>query len=157
MTPEKKLLWLNIDLPPSPTPAGRYIPARLVGNMLYISGQGPRDITGKFVTGKLGNDVSTDEGYIAARNAGLQLLSAAKSAVGCLSNIEAVVKVFGVVNATPEFTEHAKVINGCSDLFFDILGDPGLHTRSVIGSTSMPLGMIVEIEAVFLVKHHSDL
>ena len=157
MTPEQRLSSLNIVLPPAPVPAGQYRPARIVGNMLYLSGQGPRDATGSFLTGRLGADISVEEGYAAARNAGLQLLSAAKAALGELSRIEAVVKVFGMVNAEPDFVDHARVINGCSDLLIEIFGDAGSHTRSVTGMGSLPLGMIVEIEAIFALKFQSNL
>lgn len=152
MTPEQRLSSLNIVLPPAPIPAGQYRPARLVGGMLYLSGQGPRDANGAFLTGRLGADISVEEGYVAARNVGLQLLSAAKAALGDLSRIEAVVKVFGMVNAEPDFVDHARVMNGCSDLLIEVFGDAGCHTSSVAGMGSLPLGMIVEIEAIFSVK-----
>jgi enamine deaminase RidA (YjgF/YER057c/UK114 family) len=152
MTPEQKLSSLNIDLPPAPAPAGQYRPARLVGNLLYLSGQGPRDEEGSFLAGKLGRDISVPEGYAAARNAGLQLLSAAKAALGELSRVEAVVKLFGMVHAEAGFVDHAQVVNGCSELLIEVFGEAGCHTRSVAGMNSLPCGMIVEIEAIFAVK-----
>lgn len=152
MTPEQRLASMDIVLPPAPIPAGQYRPARLVGNMLYLSGQGPRDSSGSFLTGRLGADISVEEGCAAARNAGLQLLSAAQAALGDLSRVETVVKVFGMVNAEPDFVDHARVVNGCSDLLVEVFGDAGCHTRSVAGMGSLPLGMIVEIEAIFSVK-----
>lgn len=152
MTPEQRLSSLNIVLPPAPIPAGQYRPVCLVGGMLYLSGQGPRDANGVFLTGRLGAGISVEDGYVAARNVGLQLLSAAKAALGDLSRIEAVVKVFGMVNAEPDFVDHARVVNGCSDLLIEVFGDAGCHTRSVAGMGSLPLGMIVEIEAIFSVK-----
>ena len=154
MTAEQKLSSLNINLPSAPSPAGQYRPARLVGNLLYLSGQGPRNADGSFLAGKLGRDISIEEGYAAARNAGLQLLSAAKAKLGNLSRIEAVIKVFGMVHAEADFVDHAKVVNGCSDLLVEVFGDVGCHTRSVAGMDSLPFGMIVEIEAIFAVKSY---
>ena len=152
MTPEQKLSSLNIDLPSAPLPAGQYRPARLVGNLLYLSGQGPRNADGSFLTGKLGRDISVAEGYASARNAGLQLLSAAKAELGELSRVEAVIKVFGMVHAATGFVDHAQVVNGCSELLVEVFGEAGCHTRSVAGMESLPCGMIVEIEAIFAVK-----
>lgn len=152
MTPEQKLASLNIDLPPAPTPGGQYRPARLVGSLLYLSGQGPRNADGSFLTGKLGREISVAEGYAAARNAGLQLLSAAKAELGELARVEAVVKVFGMVNADADFVDHAKVVNGCSELLVEVFGEAGCHTRSVAGMDSLPFGMSVEIDAIFAVK-----
>ncbi len=152
MTPEQKLSSLNLNLPAAPTPAGLYRPARLIGNLLYLAGQGPRDRDGSFLVGKLGYDISVAEGYAASRNAGLQLLSAAKAELGELSRIEGVVKVFGMVNAGAGFVDHAKVVNGCSELLVEVFGDAGCHTRSVAGMDSLPFGMIVEIDAIFSVK-----
>ncbi|MGC6388891.1 RidA family protein [Ewingella sp. S1.OA.A_B6] len=152
MTPEEKISSLNLILPPAPTPAGSYVPARVLGNLLYLSGQGPRHNDGTFMTGRLGSDIAMDEGYQAARNAALQLLAAARDAVGDLSRIESVVRVFGMTNATPEFSDHAGVINGCSDLLAEVFGEAGYHTRSVAGMSSLPFGMIVQVEAVFSLK-----
>ncbi|MEI8593087.1 RidA family protein [Photobacterium sp. Hal280] len=152
ISPEQKLSSLNLVLPPPPKPAGQYRPARLVGNMLYLSGQGPRNINGEFLTGRLGNELSVEEGYMAARNTGLQLLAVAKDVLGDLSRIEAVVKVAGMVNCEENFTEHAAVVNGCSDLFVEVLGDKGYHTRSVAGMNSLPLGMILQIDAIISIK-----
>lgn len=152
MTPEQKLSSLNLKLPSAPSPAGQYRPARLVGSLLYLSGQGPRNADGSFLAGKLGRDISVAEGYEAARNAGLQLLAAAKAELGDLSRVEAVVKVFGMVNADVGFVDHAKVVNGCSELLVEVFGDVGCHTRSVAGMDSLPFGMIVEIDAIFALK-----
>ncbi|MET3616361.1 enamine deaminase RidA (YjgF/YER057c/UK114 family) [Rhizobium aquaticum] len=151
-TPEQKLLSLGLVLPPAPMPLAQYRPARLVGNTLYLSGQIPRNQDGSFVLGRLGKDTSVDEGYAAARNVGLQLLSVAKSMLGDLSRIDAVAKVTGMVNAEPDFLDHAKVVNGCSDLLIDVLGDTGYHARSAVGMGSLPFGVVVEIEAIIAVK-----
>ncbi|AIT82142.1 RidA family protein [Novosphingobium pentaromativorans] len=148
VTPEERLAALGLDLPPPPQPAGQYRPARLVGDTLYLSGQGPRHPDGSFVAGRLGEDVSTQAGRTAARDAGLRLLSAARHALGNLSRIAAVGRVFGMVHAAPGFTEHAAVIDGCSELFISVLGEAGHHSRSVAGLATLPYGMIVQIDAV---------
>ena len=152
MTPEQKLTSLGIELPPAPEPLAQYRPARLVGNTLYLSGQIPRNPDGSFILGRLGRDATLDDGYAAARNVGLQLLSVAGAMVGDLSRIEAVAKVTGMVNAEPDFLEHAKVINGCSDLLIEVLGEAGYHARSAVGVGSLPFGVVVEIEAILAVK-----
>ena len=152
MTPEEKLHGLGLKLPVLIAPVANYVPFRLAGNMLYISGQGPRRPDGGRVTGKVGRDVTIEQAYEAARLTGLQLLGVAKSALGELSRVEAVVKLFGMVNAVPEFGEQPKVINGCSDLLVEVFGDAGRHARSAVGMGSLPHGMSVEIEAVFMVR-----
>lgn len=152
MTPEQKLSSLGLVLPEPPTPLAQYRPVRQVGNTLYLSGQIPRNPDGSFILGRLGRDTSVEAGYAAARNVGLQLLSVAKAVVGDLSRIEAVAKVTGMVNAEPDFFEHASVINGCSDLLIDVLGEAGYHARSAVGMGSLPFGVVVEIEAIFAVK-----
>ena len=152
MTPEQKISALGLCLPPSPTPLAAYLPARLIRDTLYLSGQIPRMPDGSLVTGRLGRDVSVDEGYQAARNVGLQLLSVAKTMIDDLSRIEAVAKLTGMVNTTPDFMEHASVINGCSELLIEVLGDAGYHARSAVGMGSLPFGAVVEIEAIFIVK-----
>ncbi|WP_417796548.1 RidA family protein [Terasakiella pusilla] len=152
ITPEEKLASLGLVLPTAPTPLAQYRPARLVGNTLYLSGQIPRNPDGSFILGRLGRDISIEEGYEAARNVGLQLLSVIKSVVGELSHVEAIAKVNGMVNAEPDFLDHAKVINGCSDILVEILGEAGYHARSAVGMGSLPLGVAVEIEAIVAVK-----
>ncbi|MBN9221259.1 MAG: RidA family protein [Mesorhizobium sp.] len=152
MSPEQKLSSLNLTLPPPPDPIAQYRPARLIGTTLYLSGHGPKNPDGSFITGRLGQTASVEEGYAAARNIGLHLLSVAKSVVGDLSRIEAVAKVFGMVNAEPDFTDHAWVVDGCSDLLVEILGDAGYHARSAVGMGSLPFGMMVEIEAILSIR-----
>jgi enamine deaminase RidA (YjgF/YER057c/UK114 family) len=146
MTPEEKLQSLGLSLPDVPTPVANYVPFRLVGDMIYLSGQGPRK-PGGYHTGKVGRDVTIEEAYQHTRITGLGLLAVAKKAAGDLSRVE-VVKVFGMVNAVPEFADHPKVINGCSDLFVEVLGERGRHARSAIGMGSLPNNMTVEIEAI---------
>jgi enamine deaminase RidA (YjgF/YER057c/UK114 family) len=151
-TPEERLAALGLTLPAVPTPLANYVPYRLAGNLLFLSGQGPKRPDGSFVTGRLGKDATVEQGYEAAQVTGLQLLAVAKSALGDLSRVEAVVKLLGMVNAEPDFEEHPKVINGCSDLLVKVLGDAGRHARSAVGMGSLPNRIVVEIEAIFLVR-----
>lgn len=152
MTPEQRLEQLGLVLPPVPVPVANYVPFRFAGNLLYLSGQGPKKDDGTYRAGRLGKDITVEEAYGEARRTGLQLLATAKAALGELSRIEAVVKLLGMVNAEPDFAEHPKVINGCSDLFVEVLGDAGRHARSAVGMGSLPNRMSVEIEAILLVK-----
>ncbi len=152
LTPEERLATLGITLPPIPVPVANYIAWRFAGNLLYLSGQGPKRVDGTYRQGRLGRDITIDEAYLEARQTGLQLLATAKAAIGDLSRIEAVIKLLGMVNAEPEFTQHPKVINGCSDLFVEVLGEAGRHARSAVGMGSLPNGMAVEIEAILLIR-----
>ena len=151
-TPEQRLAGMNLTLPEVPSPVANYVPFRWADNLLYLSGQGPRQPDGQYQIGRLGKDTSIDQGYAAARLTGLQLLAVAKSAIGELSRVEAVVKLLGMVNAEPDFGDHPKVINGCSDLLVEVLGDAGRHARSAVGMGSLPNRMMVEIEAILLIK-----
>lgn len=152
MTPEERLATMGLTLPPVPVPVANYIPFRFAGPMLYLSGQGPKKPDGTYRAGRLGRDISVADAYQEARITGLQLLATAKAALGELSRIEAVIKLLGMVNAEPDFADHPKVINGCSDLFVEVLGDAGRHARSAVGMGSLPNRMAVEIEAIFLVR-----
>jgi enamine deaminase RidA (YjgF/YER057c/UK114 family) len=152
MSAEARLKELGIVLPPAPKPAANYVPFRLIGNMLYLSGQGPRDESGKPLAGKVPTEVSVEQAYQHARMVGLGLLAVARDAVGSLDNIEMVVKLLGLVNGMPDFGEHPKVINGCSDLFVEVLGERGRHARSAMGMGSLPNRITVEIEAIMAVK-----
>lgn len=154
MTPEERLDRLGIVLPKPPVPVATYVPWRFAGPFLYLSGQGPKLPDGSYSTGRLGRDTDVAKGYADARTTGLQLLATAKAALGDLSRIEAVVKLLGMVNAEPDFGDHPKVINGCSDLFVEILGDAGKHARSAIGMGSLPNRMTVEIEAILLIRQN---
>jgi len=147
MTPEEKLEAMGLVLPAPPSPMGNYVPFRLDGKTLYLSGQGPRKSDGSMFTGKVGRDVTTEQAYEHAKLTGLWLLSVAKLAAGNLARIE-VLKVLGMVNAVPEFGDQPKIINGCSDLFVEVLGERGRHARSAVGMGSLPMGISVEIEAV---------
>ncbi len=151
-TPEERIAALGLRLPDVPTPLANYVPYRWAGGLLFLSGQGPRRPDGGFEVGRLGKDATVEEGYRAARLTGLQLLAVAKSAIGELSRIELVVKLLGMVNAEPDFADHPKVINGCSDLFVEALGDAGRHARSAVGMGSLPNGIMVEIEAILMIR-----
>jgi enamine deaminase RidA (YjgF/YER057c/UK114 family) len=152
MTPEQRLESLGITLPPPSVPMATYAPWRFAGQLLYLSGQGPRLTDGNYSVGRLGLTADVNRGYADARLTGLQLLATAKAAIGELSRIEAVVKLLGMVNAEPDFSDHPKVINGCSDLFVEVLGEAGKHARSAVGMGSLPNRMTVEIEAILLIK-----
>ena len=152
MTPEEKLASLGLTLPAVPEPLANYVPYRWAGNLLYLSGQGPKNPDGSLCSGRLGRDTSVEQGYEHARLTGLGLLAAAKAAIGELSRVEAVIKLLGMVNAEPDFGDHPKVINGCSDLFVEVLGEAGRHARSAVGMGSLPGGISVEIEAILLIR-----
>jgi len=154
MTSDDRLRSLGIELEPAPAPIGNFRNFTRVGALLYVSGQGPREADGTLHVGKLGRDVTVEEGYQHARLTGLNLLSVLAEAVGDLSKVKQVVKLLGLVNATPDFTDHPSVINGCSDLFITVFGDPGHHARSAFGVGSLPNNISVEIEAIF--ELHSE-
>jgi enamine deaminase RidA (YjgF/YER057c/UK114 family) len=152
MTPEEKLASLGLVLPTAPVPAANYVPYRWAGNLLFMSGLGPKRADGSYRPGRLGRDATVEEGYEDARLTGLNLLSVAKSALGELSRIQAVIKLLGMVNAEPDFADQPKVINGCSDLLVEVLGEAGRHARSAVGMGSLPNRMTVEIEAILLIR-----
>ena len=148
-TPYDRLAELGLSLLTPATPIANYVPSKRVGNLLYLSGQGPRDAAGRLMIGKVGRDIGIEEAYTHARLTGLNLLSVAHQALGDLGRVVQVVKLLGMVNAVPEFDDHPAVINGCSDLFVAVLGDAGRHARSAVGMGSLPGGISVEIEAIF--------
>lgn len=152
MSPEQRLKDLNIQLPEVPNPIANFVMWRQVGDLLYLSGQGPRRPDGSIPVGRLGLNYSVEQGYADARQIGLQILATVRKAVGSLDRVEGVVKLLGMVNAEPDFGQHPKVINGCSDLLVEVLGEPGKHARSAVGMGSLPNGMPVEIEAIIQVK-----
>ncbi|MBN9260432.1 MAG: RidA family protein [Hyphomicrobium sp.] len=147
MTPEEKLKSLGLTLPKVPTPVANYVPFKVDGRTIYLSGQGPRRPDGSLISGRVGEEISIEKAYECARLIGLGLLAAAKLAAGDLGKVE-VLKVLGMVNAVPGFGDQPKVINGCSDLFVEVLGDRGRHARSAVGMGSLPGNMPVEIEAI---------
>jgi enamine deaminase RidA (YjgF/YER057c/UK114 family) len=149
LTAEQKLKQLGLDLGPVSAPVANYVNAVRTGNLLYLAGKGPRaDATGVRPTGKLGREFTAEQGYQHARSVGLDLLAVMRAELGSLDRVKRVVKVLGMVNAVPEFTDHPKVINGCSDLFVEVLGEAGKHARSAVGMGSLPMGIPVEIEAI---------
>jgi enamine deaminase RidA (YjgF/YER057c/UK114 family) len=149
----QRLKELGITLPEISAPWGSYVHAKRVGNLLYLSGKQPPDSDGKTPRGKLGTGMSVDEGYRHARGVGLMLIAAMRDALGGdLDRVEDIVKVLGMVNAAPDFEDHPKVVNGCSDLFVEIFGERGRHARSAVGMASLPGGIPVEIEAIVAVK-----
>jgi enamine deaminase RidA (YjgF/YER057c/UK114 family) len=149
MSAEQRLSELGIELPAPVKPIATYVRWVQTGNLLFISGTGPANDIPK---GKVGADLSVEEGYAAARSVGLQILATAKDALGDLDRVVRVVKVLGMVNCPPEFDEQPKVINGCSDLLVEVFGDAGYHTRSAVGFVALPMQIPVEIEATFEVS-----
>lgn len=150
-SPDEKLKALGLTLPDIPTPVANYVSYKRDGNTLYLSGQGPRDASGKMLSGVVGKDLTVKEAYEHAKLVGLGLLAAAKKAAGGdLSKIE-VIKMLGMVRGTPDFGEQPEVINGCSDLFVAVLGERGRHARSAVGMGSLPRGISVEIECIMKV------
>ena len=139
-TIEDRLLQLGITLPPLPAAMANYVPFTLAGNLLYVSGQGPKTKDGDWVRGQVGKDLTVQQGYEAARLTGIQILAVANGALGSLSRVKRILKVNGFVNSGPEFRDHPAVINGCSDLFVELLGDVGRHARAAIGVSSLPKG-----------------
>ena len=150
MTIKEKLRELNIILPEPKAPVGAYVASKIVGNFLFISGQISIDENNKLIKGKIGKDLSLDQGYQAAQRCGLSLLSHAKKACNeDLDKIKSCVKLTGYVNSTDEFIDQPKVINGASDIIAKILGRIGEHTRAAVSVNSLPLGVAVEIDGIF--------
>lgn len=152
MTPEQRLQELGLELPKVPTPIANFVMWQQAGDLLYLSGQGPRRPDGSIPQGRLGKDYSVEQAYADSRQIGLQILATVRAATGSLDKIQAVIKLLGMVNAEPDFKDHPKVINGCSDLLVEVLGDSGKHARSAVGMGSLPGGMPVEIEAIIQLK-----
>jgi len=152
MSASDNLTKLGLALPSPPEPIGNYVPWRLAGNMLYLSGVGPRNALGFSVTGKVGQALTVEEAYGAAKLCGLNLIANMTAALGSIDRVDTIIKVFGMVNAAPNFIEHPKVINGCTDLFVAVFGDNGRPARSAVGMGSLPGNISVEIEAIVLVR-----
>ena len=150
MNPETRLKELNLKLPPPPQPVGVYRPVIVVGELAYVSGHGPFLEDGSLIIGRVGADLDVEKGKAAARQTGLAILATLRQHLGSLDKVERVIKVFGMVNCTPEFQKHPQVINGCSELFAEIWGqENGVGARSAVGMNSLPNSIAVEIEAVF--------
>lgn len=146
---EEKLKSLQLELPPAPPPAGVYKPVLIVDKMLYVSGQGPVKSDGSLIIGKVGKELQLEDGYLAARQVGLTMLSTIKAQIGDLDQIKRIIKTLGMVNSTPDFYDHPKVINGFSELMADLFGDDlGIGARSAVGMI-LPANIAVEIEAIF--------
>ena len=147
---EEKIKELKIDLPEAKAPVGSYVASKVCGNMLFISGQISISANGELIKGKLGQELKTDEGYEAAKRCGLSIVSQVKKACnGDLSKIKSCIKLTGFVNSTKDFIEQPKVINGASDLIASVFGDAGMHTRAAVSANSLPLGVSVEVDAIF--------
>ncbi|MCX2680506.1 RidA family protein [Galbibacter sp. EGI 63066] len=152
MKPSEKIKKLGLVLPPAPKPAGVYRPVLIVDNFLYVSGQGPVKTDGTLMSGRVGDDIGLEEGYRAARQVGLTMLSTIQTHFGDIDNIKRIVKVFGMVNCTPDFKKHPLVINGFSELMAEIFGkENGIGTRSAVGMM-LPENIPAEIEAVFQIN-----
>ena len=150
MNYEQKIKDLNLTLPKAADPVGSYLATKKVGNLLYISGQISIDESGNLIKGKLGKELTTDDGYKAAKRCALNIVAQAKNACdNDLSKIKSCIKLTGFVNSTDEFIEQPKVINGASDLIVSIFGDRGMHTRAAVSTNSLPLGVSVEVDAIF--------
>ena len=150
MTVEEKIKELKIILPDPKDPVGAYLATRKVGNFLFISGQISIDADGKLIKGKIGKDLNVKQGYEAAKRCGLAIISQAKKACGNdLSKIKSCIKLTGYVNSTDDFTDQPKVINGASEIISELFEDKGLHSRAAISSNSLPLGVAVEVDAIF--------
>jgi enamine deaminase RidA (YjgF/YER057c/UK114 family) len=141
---------LGLELPPAPKAIGVYKPVVVCGSLVYTSGHGPLKSDGKLITGVVGKEATKEDGYAAAKQTGLALLASLKANLGSLDRIKRVVKVLGMVQCTNDFDQHPAVINGCSELFAQVFGaDDGVGARSAVGMNSLPVGMMVEIEAIF--------
>ena len=150
MTINKKVEELKIILPDAKGPVGSYVATKIVGKLLYISGQISIDENGKLIKGKVGKELTTEQGYEAAKRCGLSIVSHVNKACnGDLSKVKSCVKLSGFVNSTDDFTEQPKVINGASDLISLIFGEAGMHTRAAVSTNSLPLGVSVEVDAIF--------
>ena len=150
MSFEKKIKDLNINLPEAKAPVGNYVATKIVGKLLYISGQISIDEKGELIKGKVGKELDTEQAYQAAKRCGLSIVSQAKNACeGDLSKIKSCIKLTGFVNSIDNFTDQPKVINGASDLMASIFGEAGMHTRAAVSTNSLPLGVAVEVDAIF--------
>ena len=149
MNPEERIKELGLELPPAPKPVGVYKPVLVVDKFLYVSGQGPVNNDGSLMKGKVGADITLEEGKMAARQVGLTMLSTIKTHFGDLNKIKRVVKVLGMVNSAPDFEQHPAVINGFSELFAEVFGaENGIGVRSAVGMI-LPTNIAVEVEAMF--------
>jgi enamine deaminase RidA (YjgF/YER057c/UK114 family) len=152
MSVEQRLKDLGLELPAVSAPVANYVNAVRTGNLLFLSGKIPVTADGQMMKGKVGADVTTEEAAKHARLVGLHLIAVLKAELGSLDKVRRVVKLLGMVNATPEYGDQPKVINGCSDLFVEVFGEKGRHARSAVGVGSLPNGVTVEVEAIVEVE-----
>jgi len=152
MSAESRLTELGLILPPVPKPGGIYKPIVQVGQLIYVSGHGPMRPDGSLITGKVGLDLTEEQGFEAARAVGLTLLATVRASLGSLDRIQRTIKTFGMVNSTPDFQRHPAVINGFSQLLQDLFGDDGVGARSAVGMGSLPGNIAVEVEVIFELK-----
>ena len=152
MGAEDRIKELGLDLSQAAGPVANYVPAVTTGKLVYLSGRGPTQADGTMMRGKVGSGLDIDQAYEAARLTGIQLLAALRDHIGSLDNVSRVVKLLGMVNADPDFEDHPKVINGCSDLLVSVFGDAGRHARSAVGMGSLPDQIPVEIEMIVELK-----
>lgn len=153
MTAEESLVRFDIELPPAPKAAGLYKPLFVEDELIYFSGHLPLMASGKMITGKVGDNLNVEEGRLAARQVGLNILATVRESLGSLDRVDRVIKLLGMVNAQPDFTQHPQVINGCSELFRDVWGeDYGVGTRSAFGVSGLPAGACVEIEGILSLR-----
>lgn len=152
MNVEAKLEEMGIVLPPAGKPVANYVPSVRSGNLVFLSGHGPFSEDGTLITGKVGSDLTFDQGYEAARRVAVGLLGSVKAEIGDLDKVKRVVKLLGMVNCASDFTDQPKVINGASDLIVEVFGDKGKHARSAVGMNALPMGIAVEIEMIVEVE-----
>ena len=146
--PEAKLDSMGIVLPQPAVPVANFVNTVQVGNLLFLSGNGPKKLDGKFITGKVGSDLTIEEGYEAARLTGINQIGVLKSTLGDLSRVKRIIRVTGMVNATTDFKQHPAVVNGFSDLMVAVFGEKGKHTRAAVGMASLPFNIAVEIDLI---------
>ncbi|HMO40468.1 MAG TPA: RidA family protein [Saprospiraceae bacterium] len=145
---EANLRQLGIELPTASQPVANYVNAVRTGNLIFLAGKGPGKPDGTYITGKVGQDLTIEQGYEAARLVGINQLAALKAEIGDLNRVKRIVKVLGMVNCSPEFTEQPRVVNGFSDLMVAVFGERGKHARSAVGMVSLPLNIAVEVEMI---------
>ena len=153
MSYEEKIKELKINLPEAKAPVGNYVATKVSGKMLFVSGQISIDESGQLIKGKIGKDLDTEAGYNAAKRCALSIIAQVKKACGNdLSKVKSCVKLTGFVNSTDEFIDQPKVLNGASDLIVSVFGEAGMHTRAAVSTNSLPLGVSVEVDAIFELK-----
>ncbi len=145
---ETKLKEMGVELQPAVTPVANYVPAVRSGNLVFLSGHGPLKEDGSLITGKVGSDLTNEQGYEAARRIAIGLLGSLKAEIGDLDKVKRVVKLLGLVNCPSDFKDQPKVINGASDFFVEVFGDKGKHARSAVGTNALPMNIAVEIEMI---------